>query len=160
MVKRRKSNYRAHYTLLDVVKASATHPMPEATRQSWLTRILLALNNIEVGDKPGVEDWRILSDAVNLTETMIDAGLVEDADGIKERGLGEMAVAGARYLEGKPMRLSGEGIQVMRALVQDVGDVMAQMPHRDMVKVHIATERRMAEIVRGKRRPGDVVVAL
>ena len=39
-------------------------------------------------------------------------------------------------------------------------EIMAQLPHREIVKVHIATERRIAEIVRGKVKAGDVVVAV
>ena len=156
----RQVDFSTHYTHWDVLLASPVNPMPEATRQSWLTRILLALRNIEAGDKPGAEDWRILSDAVNLAETMIVHGIVADEDGIKQRGLNAMADAGARYLQGQPMRLSGDGIQAMRSLVEDIGDLMAILPHRDFVKVHRATEKRISEMLRGKRQAGDVVVAL
>lgn len=157
---RRPRKFRPMYSHIDVLMASAVNPMPEKTRQSWLTRILLALRNIESGDRPGEDDWRILSDAVNLAETMIGHGIVSDDDGIKTTGLHAMALAGARYLDGKPMRLSGEGIQAMRALVEDMGELMATMPHRDIVRVHIATEKRIADVVAGRKQAGDVVVAL
>ena len=41
-----------------------------------------------------------------------------------------------------------------------MGEIMAQLPHREIVKVHVATEKRIAEIVRGKVKAGDVVVAI
>ena len=151
---------RTHYTHWDVLMASATAPMPEKTRQSWLTRVYLALDAIERAPAPNEQDWRILSDVVNLMETMLEHGIVTDEDGIKERGKAAMAVAGARYLEGKRMGFTGEGIRAMRALVADMGEIMAQLPHREIVKIHVATERRLAEILRGKKRAGDVVVAV
>ena len=109
---------------------------------------------------PTEADWRILSDVVNLMETMLVHGIVTDEEGIKERGKAAMAIAGARYLEGKRMGFDGAGIQAMRALIADMGEIMAQLPHREIVKVHVATEKRIAEIVRGKVKAGDVVVAV
>ena len=58
------------------------------------------------------------------------------------------------------MGFDGAGIQAMRALIADMGEIMAQLPHREIVKVHIATEKLISELVRGKKKPGDVVVAV
>ena len=161
MKKRSPTNsVRTFYTYLDALFASPVAPMPETTRQSWLTRVYLALEAIERAPSPTKADWRILSDVVNLMETMLVHGIVADEDGIKERGKAAMAIAGARYLEGKRMGFDGAGIQAMRALIADMGEIMAQLPHREIVKVHVATEKRIAEIVRGKVKAGDVVVAV
>lgn len=151
---------RTFYNYLDALFASPVDPMPEATRQSWLTLVYLALESIERAPSPTEADWRILSDVVNLMETMLAHGIVTDEEGIKERGKAAMAIAGARYLEGKRMGFDGAGIQAMRALIADMGEIMAQLPHREIVKVHIATEKRISELVRGKKKPGDVVVAV
>ena len=156
----KKQKQSTLYNHLDVLFASSINPMPEATRQSWLTRVYLALESIERAPSPTEADWRILSDVVNLMETMLVHGIVTDEEGIKERGKAAMAIAGARYLEGKRMGFDGAGIQAMRALIADMGEIMAQLPHREIVKVHIATEKRIAEIVRGKVKAGDVVVAV
>lgn len=148
------------YSPIEILMASNVHPMPEKTRTHWLTRIHLALDAMEKDAAPTPEDWRILSDAVNLTKAMLENGMVTDESGTYESALEAMAVAGARYLEGKRMGFSGTGIQAMRALVSDMADLMAVVSHRDMLKVHNAAAKRVYEVLRGKTRPGDVVVAV
>lgn len=160
MVKRsRKPRHRTHYSHMDVLLASPTQPMPAASRLHAMTRFYQALDAMQTAPNPTPEDWRALSDAVNLVETMLSTGLATDEGGTKAACIEAMGQAGQRYLAGKAMRLSGPGIQAMRALLADLDELMQLMPHRDMVRVHIATEKRVAEILRGKVRPGDVVVA-
>ena len=45
-------------------------------------------------------------------------------------------------------------------LADEAATALAQLPHREIVKVHIATEKRISELVRGKKKPGEVVVAV
>ena len=70
-----------------------------------------------------------------------------------------LAHAGIRHLEqAHPIRLSGAGMQAVRAVLEDYAAALEQLPHRTMVACHRETERRIAEIHAGHRRPHDVEV--
>lgn len=156
----RARKWRPFYSHVDVLMASATQPMPEALRRHWLTRVHLALEALARGKRPDADDWRMLSDAVNLMETMVRHGLVSDPDGVKERAKAALALSGQSLMEGRVMRVDGVGLMALRDLLADMSELMATMAHRDFVKVHVATERYVREVLLGQGRPGDVVVAV
>lgn len=147
------------YTIWHELQASPTAPMPDAKRVHQLSRMWQGLRVLEQGAAPTPDDWRVVSDAVNLLETLVDMGEVQDASGLLHDAVGELAVAGARHLQyGRPIRLSGAGINTVRAVLEDYAEALAVLPERTMVRAHRLTERRIAAILSGKRRPHDVEV--
>lgn len=69
MPKQRNTNQRPApftYTLVSELMASATDPMPVNLRRHQATRMYQGLRAIEAGSAPNVDDWRVVSDAVNL----------------------------------------------------------------------------------------------
>lgn len=71
------------YTLLDEMAASPTEPLPEAWRVGQLTKMYEALHQLEQGDQPTPNDWRLCSDAVNLVETLVvDMKVCQDDSGL------------------------------------------------------------------------------
>lgn len=146
------------YGLIDELMASPTEPAPAAGRRHQLTVMLQGLANIEQAEKPTTNDWRVVSDAVNLMETLVDMGVVEDASGLLMDAVTAMATAGRRHRAGGQIRLDGPGIQAVRAVLEDYGTVLNAIPHRTLVKCHRKTEKRLRDILAGRAKPHDVEV--
>ena len=147
-----------HYSLIQEMMASPTEPLPQAQRTHQLTVMWEGLVSLESGEKPSTNDWRVCSDAINLLETLIEMGLVEDRNGLLNEGVTEMAMARKRYRQGKPLRLSGTGIFAVRSLLEDYAEVINLLPARSMVRAHRLTEARLHDIIAGRKRPHDVEV--
>lgn len=156
-MKRRLRRYT--YTLLDVIRASATEPMPEASRTHHLTRMWQGLASLERDTQPTSEAWQLCSDAVNFMETLTDMGVCQDASDLLRDAVAGLEMAGARHVDhGQPIRLDGAGIQAVRAVLEDYAAVLEQIPHRTAVEAHRRTERRVRDILEGRGQPHDVKV--
>lgn len=171
--KRRKP--RAHqpatyYTMVDELLASATQPMPERNRTHQLRRMADALHELMHAPQPGTNAWRVVSDAVNLLETLVqhgeapikdatgnviashwrdcdgDAMEVRDHSGLLADAIDAMGKAGQRMFDGHPLRLDGPGIAAVRAVLEDYQAALETLPHRSMVRCHRATEIRLRKI--------------
>ena len=155
---KRKPRFTPTYSQLDLMLASPTEPMPEPKRRHQLTRMWSGLAAIERGAQPSTDDWRVCSDAVNLMESLVTAGWVEDAQGLLADAVQALAQAGRRHLAGHPIRLDAAGIQAVRAVLEDYAAALEQIDHRSMLYAHRMTEARIREIHAGHRRPHDVEV--
>lgn len=149
---------RETYTHWHVLMASPTQSMPDTKRLHQLTAMWLGLRALETSDNPTTNDWRVCSDAVNLMETLVTQGTVEDERGLLMEAITALAMAGKRHLAGGQIRLDGRGIQVVRAVLEDYAAVLGSLPERTMVQCHRDTERRLRAILAGKRLPHDVEV--
>ena len=149
---------RETYTHWHVLLASPTEPMPERKRLHQLTAMWQGLRALETSDAPTTNDWRVCGDAVNLLETLVTQGTVQDSSGLLIEAITALAMAGKRHLAGGQIRLDGRGIQVVRAVLEDYATVLAALPERVMVQCHRDTERRLRAILAGKRQPHDVEV--
>ena len=158
MKRKPKPTYIYTYTQWDLLLASPTEPMPEAKRTHQLTRMWGGLAAIERGAAPSTDDWRVCSDAVNLMESLVAAGWVEDAQGLLGDAVRALALAGRRHLAGGAIRLDAAGIQAVRAVLEDYAAALAQIDHRTMIYAHRRTEARIREIHQGRKRPHDVEV--
>lgn len=163
-----KTVYVYRYSLIDVMMASPTEPLPESHRVHQLTRMHSGLDAMEKAPQPTTDDWRVVSDAVNIMETLVENGpwpdcngdLVEitDASGLLSDAVTAMAMAGKRHKAGGNIRLDGAGIQAVRGVLADYADMLDALPARTMIKAHRETERRIHEILVGKKKPHDVTV--
>ncbi len=149
---------RPTYSHMHVLMASPTAPMPERKRLHQLTAMWLGLAALEKGHEPTTNDWRVCSDAVNLMETLVTQGAVQDASGLLQEAVGALAKASQRYLDGGQIRLDGPGIAAVRAVLEDYATALEALPERTMVACHRKTEARMREIMAGKPQPHDVKV--
>lgn len=157
-MKRRKFTATPTYSLLDEMTASPTQPLPEATRRHQLTRMWAGLASIEKADKPTTEDWRVCSDAVNLMETLVDMYVVEDNSHLLQDAITALAMSGKRHTAGNAIRLDAQGIQAVRAVLEDYASVIEQVSARTMIHCHRRTERQIREILSGKKRPHDIEI--
>ena len=150
--------YAYTYTLLDVMMASPTEPLPEPKRRHQLLRMFSGMAAIEKGEHPTRDDWAVLSDCTNLMETFVLSGIVEDADGMVMDGITALALAGRRAVAGGHIRLDGPGLVAMRGLLEDYAGLLQALPARTVIACHLKTERRIREILDGKRAPHDIEV--
>lgn len=117
------------------------------------------LRALEIAPEPSTEDWWVVSDAVNLMETLIlEMKICEDASGLLMDAITAMAKAGQRNLAGGAIRLDGPGIQAVRAVLRDYAELIDVLPARTMVRCHRLTEKRILNILQGKLRPHDVEI--
>ena len=154
----KRPHHRPLYSWFDVLMASDTEPMDEARRQHQLTCMWTGLAALETAPEPTTNDWRVCSDAVNLLETLVTQGYVQDSSGLLMDAITALAMAGKRYRQGHALRLDGPGIAAVRAVLVDYSEILATLPHRAMVQCHIATERRIHAIHSGRKQPHDVEV--
>lgn len=166
--KPQKTVYVYRYNLMDVMLASPTMPLPPELRRHQLMRMHQGLEAMEKAPQPTTEDWRVVSDAVNIMETLVENGPWPDCDGqpveitdtsgLLSDAVTAMALAGKRHKAGGNIRLDGAGIQAVRGVLEDYGDLLDALPARTMIKAHRETERRLHEILSGKKRPHDVEI--
>lgn len=157
---RAKRHLVTTYGLLDTLFARPDAPMPEEKRRHQLTRMYGGLHSLETAPAPTPDDWRVVSDAVNLMETLVmDMQICEDASGLLSDAVAALALAGARHLEtGAAIRLNAQDIHIVRAVLADYSAMLETLSERTMIECHRRTERRVAEIHAGKSRPHDVQV--
>lgn len=146
------------YSLLAMMMASATEPTPQFARTHQLTRMSGGLLAMVRGDSPKPDDWRVVCYAVNLMETLVISGMLEDADGTLPRATKAMTDAAIRSQQGKGIRLDAPGIEAVRGVLADYQYVLESLPHRTMLACHRDTEKRIREIHSGKRQAHDVEV--
>jgi hypothetical protein len=170
-MKKQKFNRVAHvyhYSIWDVMFASPSELLPQQLRRHQLTRMHGGLEAMEKAPAPTTDDWRVVSDAVNIMETLINNGPwldrdgepveITDASGLLNDAITALAMAGNRHKAGGNIRMDGAGIQAVRAVLEDYSDLLEVLPARTMIKAHRETERRIHEILTGKKRPHDVEV--
>jgi uncharacterized protein YyaL (SSP411 family) len=157
--KRRPAQRPKHYTIMDEMMASPTEPLPAEYRRHQLTRMYEGLAAMEQAPSPTTDDWRVVSDAVNLMETLIEAMKVcEDASGLLMDAITALAMAGRRNLAGGAIRLDGAGIHAVRAILEDYAALLDVLPARTMIRCHRLTEKRLHDLLDGKRKPHDVEI--
>jgi uncharacterized protein YyaL (SSP411 family) len=151
--------YKYTYSTMDVLLADPVNPTPKEKQTHQLTRMWQGLHGLERDANPSYDDWKMISDALNMMETLIEMGWASDPDGLINEAVTAMAIAGQRHLDtGVPIRLDGAGIQSIRGLLEDYADALAELPHRTMIACHRKTEKRVQDILAGKIKPHDVMV--
>ena len=147
------------YSLMDVMLASPTEPMPDEKRNFQIVNMRQALENIAQAPNPTVNDWRIVSDAVNMMETLVrELHLCEDAHGLLDDAVEGLAHAGRRYKAHNVIRLDARGLLACRFVLRDYEETLQALPHRAMLQCHRLTEKRIRAIASGKRQAHDIEV--
>jgi mRNA-degrading endonuclease YafQ of YafQ-DinJ toxin-antitoxin module len=159
MQKKKRQQRRKYYTIMDEMMASPTEPLPVAHRTHQLTMMYGGLNAMETAPTPTTDDWRVVSDAVNLMETLVvEMKVCEDSDGLLMDAITGLALAGKRNMAGGSIRMDGVGIKSVRAILSDYAELLDVLSARTMIRCHRLTEKRLHELLDGKRRPHDVEI--
>jgi len=148
-----------HYTIMDEMMASPTEPLPLEYRTHQLTRMYQGLHSMETSPAPTTDDWRVVSDAINLMETLVvEMNVCEDSSGLLMDAITGLALAGKRNMAGSTLRMDGAGIQAVRAILSDYADLLEVLPARTMIRCHRLTEKRLHDLLDGRRKPHDVEI--
>ena len=142
----------------DAMLASPTEPMTKKATRHQLLRMWTGLAALEAASHPTRDDWAVCSDAVNLMETLIKEGHIEDHSNLLFDAMKALAEAGQRSFAGKEIRLNGKGIQAVRAVLEDYAMVLEALPARTMIHCHRLTEKRLQKILKGHKQSHDVEV--
>jgi hypothetical protein len=174
------------YNALHILFASDSKPMSPQKITYQLTRMAAALDALRYEPAPHTHKWRVLSDAINLLETLVtegeapihdaqgrviashwrdcdgDAVEVRDSSGLLLDAITAMAQAGERAMDGKPLRLSGPGLHAVAQVLADYEAALRCLPERTMVRCHKKTEERVRKaMARAGGAPAGVqVIAL
>lgn len=144
------------YTAMDVLMASPDKPASLPRRTYQLTRMWQGVRSLELDPQPTVDDWTVVSDAINMMETFLVHDLVQDPDDLITKAMGALADVGKCYKVGKPLRLSGENVSIIRNLLSDYADIIEQISERTLIACHRRTEKRIHDILDGKTQPHDM----
>lgn len=162
--------HRITYTLMDEMMASPSKPLPDEKIRHQITRMYEGLHHMEAATNPTVDDWQVVSDAVNMLETLTtindgwwfdcdgDPVQVKDTSGLLSDAIAALAMAGRRHFQHGVIRLDAKGIATIRAVLQDYAALIEVLPARVMIHCHRKTEKRLHDILNGKAKPHDVVV--
>jgi hypothetical protein len=148
--------YKLTYTVMDAMMASPERPMKEERRQYQLMVIRTSLYSIERAEKPSVEDWKIISQAINMMEMLVEMGFAKDEDGLIQDAIDSMARAAQRYKDKNVMRFTGSEMSVIRGIIEDYQTMIENLDERTMIHCHRKTEMRLQDILKGKARPNDI----
>jgi hypothetical protein len=91
------------------------------TASEHLARVLSlhsSLDTIARGSHPGRAEWDALADVVNQLQTLAARDAVRIEPGMIDAVEGAMAKAGGRYKAGRPLRMDGEGLSLLRECVE------------------------------------------
>jgi mRNA-degrading endonuclease YafQ of YafQ-DinJ toxin-antitoxin module len=167
-MKRRNPFAPVTYTFMHELMAAPDQPLQQDKRRHQLTMMWEGLRSLETAPEPRPNDWRLVSDAINLMETFVKNGPwsdckgdpveVHDCNGLLYDAVAALAVAGAKHMEGKTLRLDGPGIQATRAVLEDYADLLDVLPARTVIQCHRKTERRIRKIMAGIKESHDIEV--
>jgi len=148
--------YRLTYSVMDAMMASPDHPMKAQRRDYQMMIIRTSLASIERAENPTTDDWKIISQAINMMEMLVEMGFAKDEDGLIKDAIDAMASSAQRYKDKKVMRFSGNEMKVIRGIIDDYQTMIENLDERTMIHCHRKTEMRLQEILSGKKRPTDV----
>lgn len=139
------------YSVMDVLMASPTEPLPQHKRTFQLLKMYEALHSLERDIAPTNYHWDTVNNAVLMLEALEAMGKVQDPQGLLDDAAEALGKAGFRSMEGKTLRLDGSAIPVVRGVLQDYSEALNALPARVMITAHRKAEQRVMKIVRKHR---------
>ena len=134
-----KRRIKTHYSLVDEIMASPVEPINESLRAGYLRRMWTAYGSL-AGIKPSYEAADVCVDAVAIVELLIATGLAEDSQGLLDDAKRAIGQSVRNYPAGPAVELTPEGAFAVQSVLEDYGDLMAQLPARTMIHCHRKVE--------------------
>jgi hypothetical protein len=132
-----------HYSHFDVLMASPTEPLPLKKRQHQMSMMRAALARLHNSTSPSRHDWMAVATAVDMMETLLDMGLVQDPDKALEDAMIALMQNNVNDIEFK----------IFNGIFEDYEYVMENLSARTMIAVHRATEKRIqGNLNKGQKR--------
>jgi hypothetical protein len=129
---------------------SAVEPVAPEDRARMMATLRSALEAVRAGGSPGVVEWDLLTDALHLVRVMEARGnlAAEEVRPITDAAQAAMIEARDRYRAGKGFRLTGQGLQAVRELLDVYEQTLEGLTERETVEVMIATRDLVARTLR------------
>lgn len=140
--------------------ASKTTGLEQAKRDAIVARLERAYTDLATAPEPTRASWRDLADAMNFLQTLIELEWGQDPDGAID-DIKEALCTAARNLDrtGK-MRLDGPSLAKLRDCIDQLAGLINQLSAHSYWQAVHSTQNRINQILRGKRRAGDVVITV
>jgi hypothetical protein len=133
-----------NFTLLDELRASPDHPMPERDAARRVAEVRKNLDALAHGTQPDKVNWRLVALAGNILEVMRELDMINDPDDLLADSFGVLrSVAEYATQHGVPPRLVGAEIAIVDGMVQAFADALAGLPHRTVIRAMRETDKRM-----------------
>lgn len=134
------------YTQAQELLASEVRPMHRRKLAPITGACAAAVQAVAAG-AASVDHWRVLADAANLAETLLDMKVFDDPGNLFRDGVAAVVTLGRQHGNEERMRLRPEQLEHL----QEFGDAYAQMleqtPARTYIRAHRATERRLRQLL-------------
>lgn len=154
-----KKQFKYTYSHIDLLMADPVKPIAESKRKAQLELIHACLRSIEQNPNPTLQQWEIISDVVNMMETLLEMGEIQDTDDLIGDAVAALAKAGQRHIEKNvPIRFDGRDLTTIRGVIEDYEMVGEHLSARTMIRAHRLTEKRVNEILAGKCKPENIVL--
>lgn len=150
-------NYKFKHTEAEALCASAVDPLHWRKRGPIVQGVEAAANRVGYG-KPTVEDWREITDAVNLSETLLDMRVFDDPDGLWKDAVAAICHLARQHGHGKTMRLNAVQLTHLLEFAECFATMLEQTPARTYIRACLATEKRLRKLLTEGLGPGDVEV--
>lgn len=185
ITRKTKGAPKPHYTALHELMASSTDPWSASAQSNHIGKMQAALADLQHAKNPDVQSWRILSDAINMLETLVTYGEapitvdgkvvasywrgceglpveIADHSGLLLDAITAMASVGLRASVKESLNLTPDEAEAVRATLEDYAAVLAFLPARTMIRCHRATEKRLIKLYQriGNLPEGISVMAL
>ena len=140
--------------------ADPVNPIPQERRDALMRAGHVGLEDLAKSPTPDLESWRDITDLLNWIAAALELGLIEDPDGIIQRGNDALVEChDLRKKHGK-LRLSPNGLADLAALMVQFDALINAVSARVYWSVTKRAGVRCRAIWTGKRKAGDVVVTL
>ena len=140
--------------------ASRTAPLPEDERRRMSTRLHISLSDIEHGASPAIESWRDITDAVNFIQSAVEKDWAADPDQAVGAAKAALLDGHAHAVAHGVVRMTAESIAGIRNLLEQFDGILAAVSAHSYWQMVLHTQKRVARIVSGAKKRGDVVVQL
>lgn len=135
-------------------------PTSYETKQREVLYFLTALEAMSRGQHPGIEDWRALSDAVNVVETLclsMHKLVPSEVMPTINRAIAGMVECSKRFKAGKGMRLDAEGLAALREVVSFYEQCLDGLTDFEMEQAKAQTQVRVLALQRAKDNRPEVI---
>ena len=156
-----KKKFVPTYTILDVIQASPTNPMPLDWINFQINKIDKSFQNLLNPETFSVDDWRTITDFVNLIETFCnDMKICSDEQGLIIDCINALSKSAKQYLNGSNIKLDQNDIKYLSYILDDYKNIIQKISAREAIICHRKTEKRIFDILNGNKKIHDEIIGL
>lgn len=156
----RKRKGKRHRPFLQTNPLAYIAPAPKADRDALMLRFNSALDALARQQHPGEEEWRLVADAINTVETLVDPMgrlLHDEVMPSVDRAIKGMGDAARRFREGKSMRLSADGLEAVRDVIAVYQQCLDGLTGAEMDEARHRTQLRVNALLKARESTAEVI---